>query len=441
MTTEKKTSKKTTDSIVNTDDRPIRWFGYFILLSTLGVFGGWSYYAPIASSSIAVGKVVVEDHRKTVQHFEGGIIKKLWVREGDKVKAGDLLITLDNTQFKAQVQILQGQYIVRTASSARLNAERRGNQRIDFTEILSIDDLRVQEAISDQQYLFNTRQKSYKGEIQLLEQRIEQIDSKMVGLQTQIESKQQLIYSYSGEITELEILLEEGFAEKPRVMELKRSHTRLHGEIAGLNAEIATSRMQQGEAKLQIFQTTKKYQADIALQLERVNAELFDIIERLHAEKARVKRTKILSPVAGSILNLEVNTQGGVIRAGEPILDIVPAGARLVIEARVVLQDIDKVSLGSEAKIRFSAFNSKTTPVMEATVTKLSMDSVTDEKTGEQYYAATLELTEEGREKLEDLVLISGMPAEVLIQTGERTVFQYLVKPATSMIAKAFTEE
>jgi epimerase transport system membrane fusion protein len=441
MTTSKKSTQKHTEMTVNTDDRPVRWLGYFILLSTLGIFGSWSYYAPIASSSIAVGKVTVEDHRQTVQHFEGGIIKTLWVKEGDKVSLGDLLITLDNTQFEAQVKVLQGQFIVRTASNLRLNAERRGQSQIDFSEILTLNDLRVQEAINDQRYLFRARQKSYNGEIDLLAQKIQQIDSKIKGLEIQKDSKQQLTRSFDSEIAELEILLEEGFTEKPRLMELKRSHTRVYGEIAGLNTEVITSQMSQGEAKLQILQTTKKYQADIAKQLEQINAELFDITERLYAERARVKRTKIKAPVGGIIIGLEVNTQGGVIRAGEPILDIVPEDADLVIEAKVKRMDIDKVFINSEAKIRFSAFNSKTTPTMEAVVIKLSPDSVTDPKTGDEYYEATLELTEEGLEKLDGLVLISGMPAEVLINTGERTVFEYLVKPATSMIANAFTEE
>ena len=441
MTTQKESKPAPSKSVVNTDDRPVRWLGYFILLSTLGIFGGWSYYAPIASSSIAIGKVTVEDHRQTVQHFEGGIIKKLWVKEGAKVNPGDLLITLDNTQFEAQVKVLQGQFIVRTASRSRLNAERRGQTHVDFSELLTLDDLRVQESINDQKYVLRTRQKSYNGEVSLLEQRIKQIDSKIAGLEKQKENKQALTRSFDSEIAELEILLEEGFTEKPRLMELKRSHTRVYGEIEGLSTEIISSRMLQGEAELQIVQTTQKYQADIAKQLEKVNAELFDITENLYAQKSRAKRTKIQAPVGGIIIGLKANTQGGVIRAGEPILDIVPEDADLVVEARVKPMDIDKVFINSEAEVRFSAFNSKTTPTMEATVTKLSPDSVTDQKTGEEYYEATLELTQEGRDKLGDLVLISGMPAEVLINTGERTLFQYLVKPATNMVARAFTEE
>ncbi|MDQ7089172.1 MAG: HlyD family type I secretion periplasmic adaptor subunit [Methylococcales bacterium] len=426
---------------IKSDDRPVRRLGYFILFFTLGIFGVWSAMAPIDSSSLATGVVKVKSHRKTVQHLEGGIVKNLWVKDGDKVSIGDRLITLDNTQFKAQVEILRGQFIVKSALNSRLKAERQQKNKIDFSALKKLNDVRVKDAIEGQAYIFKTRKNSYNGEIGLLRQRIKQLGSRVQGLIAQKGSKLTLTVSYKEEIKDLKELLKEGFADKQRLRELQRTHTSLYGEIASLKAEISSTQMQKGETELQIIQTKRKFQEEVAEQLERVNAELLDIGERLHAEEDRVTRTEIIAPENGIILGLEMHTEGGVIIAGRPILDIVPENAVLIIDAQVPLIDIDKVMVGSHAEIRFSAFSSKTTPTMEGVVQKLSADSLINEKTGFQYYQATIGLTKESQDKLGDLILISGMPAEVLINTGERTLFEYLVQPATNAMARSFIEE
>lgn len=441
MNTKLASKNNTTEIAINSDHRPVGRLGCLILLLTLGIFGGWSVYAPIDSSSLAQGIVTVKSHRKTVQHLEGGIVKTLWVKDGDKVETGDLLITLDDTLFKAQVEVLRGQLIVRSALNARLNAERRQRTRIDFKKLRNLKDNRAKEAIQGQQYIFKARKNSYNGEISLLKQRIEQLNSRVNGLMAEKESKQQLIVSYKEEIKDLKELLEEGFADKQRFRELQRNNTSLQGEIASLTAETATTRLQISETKLQIIQTKRKFQEDVAEQLETATAETFELTERLQAEQNRVIRTEIKAPVDGFILGLDIHTQGGVILAGKPILDIVPENEDLVIDAQVPLVDIDKVKIGSRAEVRFSAFKSKDTPTMEGIVQKLSADSILEEKKGYRYYQATIELTKESQDKLGDLVVISGMPAEVLINTGERTLFQYLVQPATDAIARSFIEE
>ncbi len=430
-----------TEIPVNANDKPVRRIGYLILFFTVGIFGVWSAVAPIDSSSLATGIVTVKSHRKTVQHLEGGIVKKLWVKDGDQVKTGDKLITLNNTQFKAQVEILQGQFIIRTALSARLTAERKQAKKIDFDKLNSLKDIRVNKAIQGQQGIFKTRKDSYNGEISLLKQRIQQLISKVKGLVAQTNSKRQLIISFAEEIKDLKELLKEGFADRQRLRDLERNHTSLYGEVASLTAEIASTKMQKVETKLQIIQTKRKFQEEVAGLLEKVNGELFDISERLRAEQDKVARTEIIAPVDGIILGLEMNTQGGVIIAGRPILNIIPENEDLVIDAQVLLVDIDNIKIGSVAEIRFSSFKSKTTPTMEGIVTKLSADSVTDEKQGFKYYQATIELTKESQDKLGNLVLIPGMPAEVLINTGERTLLEYLIQPATNAFARSLIEE
>lgn len=427
---------------VETNDKPIRTIGYIILLLTFGVFGIWSFVAPIDSSALAVGTVSVKNHRKTVQNLDGGIIKKLLVKDGDVVKAGDNLVILDDTQIKAQLDMLGGQFITQKSLSDRLHTEQDQLAKIKFSpELLAMGDERVKEAIEAQTHIFNSRRNTYNGEIKVLQQRIQQLNSKIMGLNAQKESKQRLVVSYGEEIDDLKELLAQGFADKQRLRDLERNHTVVNGEVATLTSEIASTQMQRGETELEILQTEKKFQEDVANQQEEANAQLFDITERLRAVKDKAAQTLIKAPVGGVIFNLSIYTEGGVISPGKPILDIVPENEDLIINAQVSPLDIDRIKIGSIAEVRFSSFNSKTTPTMEGMVSKVSADSFVNEKTGAQYYLANIDLTPDSQKKLGDLKLIPGMPAEVLINIGERTLFEYLMQPVTNAFARSFIEE
>lgn len=427
-----------------TDDRPIRKIGYLTLLLSFGIFGVWSYLAPIDSAVLAQGTVMVKDHRKTVQHLDGGIISKLLVKDGDRVKAGDELIKLDDTQIKAQYEMLRGQYVTQQTLNERLNAERDHLKRLQFSNELLLaakQDERVQEAMQVQKQNFDSRKNNHDGEIKVLQQRIQQLNSKIVGLNAQKASKQQLELSYRNEITDLKELLAEGFTDKQRLRDLERNHTMVTGEIATLASDIAGTQMQSGETELQILQIEQKFQEDVADQQEETTAQLFDINERLLAAADKQARTVIKAPIDGLVFNLSIYTEGGVIVAGKPILDIVPDHEDLIISAQVSSLDVDSVRIGAIAEVRFSAFNIKTTPSLDGSVSKLSADSFVNESTGAQYYLANVELTGESMQKLGDLKIISGMPAEVFINTGERTLFEYLMQPISDAFARAFIEE
>ncbi len=438
-------SKKETNPLdFATNDKPIRYIGYLILFVTLGIFGVWSFVAPIDSSVLAPGTITVKSHRKIVDSLEGGIVGQILVKEGDVVKAGDTLIVLDDTQIKAEKDVQQGQFIGLSAFSSRLIAERDKQSTISFApELTAIQDARVQEAIKGQEDIFMTRKKSHDGEINVLQQRIEQLNSRIVGLKAQQASKNQLRQSYSKEIAELKELLADGFVDKHRLNDLERNYTQLTGDVAQLSADMASSQMQIGEARIQILQTERKFQEDVARQLEEVNQHLYDTTEKLHAAEDREKRRKITAPVSGVVFNLTAHTVGGVIAPGRPILEIVPENEDLIIHAQVSTVDIDKVKIGLTAEIRFSAFKSKTTPTMEGKVLKVSADSLTNEATRMPYYLAVVQLDKASFDKLKanKLVLIPGMPADVLIKTGERTLFQYLVQPLTDAFARSFIEE
>jgi epimerase transport system membrane fusion protein len=229
--------------------------------------------------------------------------------------------------------------------------------------------------------------------------------------------------------------------DKQRLRELQRSQSRLMGEVAEHRAAIAQAEVEIGETRLQILQLNKQFTMEVADLLAQTQGKVYDLRERISAIEDRVRRTQINAPVAGVVLGMNTHTIGGVIRPGEPILDIVPESEELVVEARLSPRDIDRVAVGTEATIRFSAFKSATTPTIHAVVTNVSADRLVDEHTGASYYLARVEVNEEGNEKLGSLTLVAGMPAEVLIKTGERTLFQYLVQPATNAFARSMLED
>ncbi|MGR8999869.1 MAG: HlyD family type I secretion periplasmic adaptor subunit [Gammaproteobacteria bacterium] len=424
------------------DDRSVRNIGIIILICTFGILGTWGYLAPIDSAALAPGYVTVKSHRKTVQHLDGGIVSKLLAKDGDVVKKGDVLLILDGTEVKAQLEILRGQYITLSAQLARLKAERDQQDQIRFPDNLKdLSNPHIAEARQGENQIFIARKSTYQGEISVLKQRISQLNSKIKGLQGQRSSKQVLMKSYGEEAHDLKELLAEGFADKQRLRDIERSYALVTGEIAELTSEIAGNEMQIGETKLQILQLQKKFQEEVAGKLGEVQAQLYDVAQRLAATKDKVARIEIKSPANGRVLGLSVHNVGGVILPGKPILDIVPQKEELIIDAKVSPIDIDRVRVGLLAEVRFSAFKQALTPKVQGKVINLSADRLIDENSESSYYLAQIELTPDSYSKLGNLELLPGMPAEVLINTGERTVFEYLMQPITNAFARAFIED
>lgn len=426
---------------LETSDKKPRTLGLIILLVTFGIFGMWAAFAPLDSASLAPGVVGVKGKRKTVQHYEGGIVQEILVSDGQLVEAGQSLLILDKTQFGAELGVLRGQYFTALAQQTRLIAEREDKDSIEFIADLDSSDVRAEEAKRNEEQIFNARKSARMGEQAVLEQRIIQLKSQIGGLDALIKSQLELSESYKGEIEDLSALLEEGFVEKTRLMELQRSLARTQGEIADQRASIAQTEVRIGETQLEILQLNKKFKTEVVNQLAEVQAQVYDLKQRISAIQDRVERTVVKAPVAGKVLGLSAHTIGGVIQAGMPILDIVPEDQELIVEARVSPADIDRVEVGLEANIRFAAFQSQTTPMVLGRVTKISPDRLIDEETGQPYYSASIEVTKEGAETLAGLTLVPGMPADVLIKTGERTLLQYLVQPATNAMARSLIEE
>ncbi|EPN34802.1 HlyD family secretion protein [Pseudomonas syringae pv. actinidiae ICMP 18807] len=423
-----------------TSDRGIRRIGVAIVLVTFGLFGTWAALAPLGNAVYGTGVVMVQSYRKTVQHLEGGIVKELLARDGDTVHKDDPLIVLDDSQLRSQFESTRNQLISTQAREARLRAERDELPAIPPLTISGTDSQRAKEAIEGEEQVFRTRKNSRLTEISVQRERIGQLKQQIIGLRDMIRTKVSLEKSYSSEITELKDLLSQGFVDKQRLLEQERKLDMLKSEVSDHESTITKTQLQISETELQIIQLNKNFSSEVAKELSDVQAKVFDLQETASALEDRLSRIVIRAPEDGMVLDMKVHTIGGVVGPGTPLLDIVPESSELVVEAHVAINDIDRISIGKLTDVHFSAFNSATTPVIEGIVTRISADRLKDEA-GEPYYLVRVKLTEKGLKRLGDRKLQPGMPAEVLINAGERTMLQYLLKPASSVFIKSMIEE
>jgi membrane fusion protein, epimerase transport system len=438
MTSDAATIRLALEGIRN--DSAARRIGYYIVLLTFGVFGSWAALAPIDSAALASGVVMVENYRKTVQHLEGGIVRELKVREGDQVSRGDVLLILDSSSIATELEMLRSQLIAAEAQEARLLAERSGLEELSLPDKVQVN-ARLLEAWEGERQIFTARRNAQLGEVDLLEKTIVQLKEQGAGLHAVIHNKQSLLASHEEEIGDLQALLAEGFVDKMRLREHERNLARARAEIAEHQSAIAQAQLRIGEAQLQILQLNKRFASEVAGLLTQTQSRLFDLREQIGMLEERLERTTVRAPESGMVIGMNVHTVGGVIGAGAPLMDIVPVDEALVVEAHISPTDIDRVAPGKPADIRFSAFNSATTPVIQGVLTQVSADRLVDKQSGQPYYLGRVALTDEGRRMLGDLKLLPGMPAEVLINSGSRTLLQYLLQPAGNMMARAMNED
>lgn len=439
---------RTTDPLQPlTDDRRFRRLGFLVVLAIFGGLGTWGALAPLESAALAPAVVTVENYRKTVQHLEGGIIRSLRVRDGDSVVKDQVLITLEETQPRSQLEILRGQYFISAAREARLLAQRDGLKQVRYPVELTAAprDPRAEEAIRVQNQTFTVRMTAHEGEIALYRRQIEQLHAKARGLKAQIASLDRLVASFRQELDDFAALLKEGYTEKQKVRELERSLAQSEGQRGERVSDLAATELQINETELKIVQLTKELQREVAKELGEVQASLFELREKIQSLENTVARTVVRAPEPGMVLGLSVHTLGGVIEPGGKILDIVPKGEALIVEAKVSPQDIDRIHAGQRAEVRFSAFKSRETPKIEGKLVTVSADRLVDPHDPNQmpYYLARVAITPEGLKELarQKLDLVPGMPAEVLINTGSRTLFQYLVDPFVNTVARSLIED
>jgi epimerase transport system membrane fusion protein len=335
------------------------------------------------------------------------------------------------------------QRLMLTAQEARLLAERDRLPAVKYPLVAGLagDDPRVIEARQGQETLFRARRRAYEGEVSVLRQSVAQLRAQVAGLASVETSKTQLIASYDAEMKDLRELLAEGYADRQKLREFERNVATLKGEVAELQASAAAAQAKINEAELRMLQVDREFQTQVAADLGDVQAKLSDINERLGGASDRVDRAAVKAPVSGRVLRLAVHTIGGVVTPGQPILDIVPEREALVIEGRVSPADIDRVREGLDATIRFSGFSREIVPRVAGKVTNVSADRLVDDKTGASFFLARVEIDAADLERLRHVALQAGMPAEVMINTGSRTLLAYLWEPIGNSMARSFRED
>ncbi len=428
-------------NVLEADFNAPKRIGLMIAFVVFGVFGLWAALVPISGSAHAPGQVTVKSFKKPIQHLEGGIVKEVLVRDGDSVQTGDILVVMDNTQSLSQLGILNTQLKARLAVEARLIAQRDQLDAVVYPPELQTNDPAAQKEMDAQNRIFAARKTATAGEIAILQQRVEQLESRIGGLQALQRSKSQLASSFQEELKDIQSLLDEGFADKNRLRELERSYAATSGEAADLTANIASTRIQIGETRQEILQLQNRIQAEVAMQLSEVQTELQDVRERVTALTDIVARTEIRSPDSGVVNNLKVHTPESIVPAGSIIAEIVPQSDDLIIEAKVSPMDVDRIAVGREAQVHMTSLNGRTVPTLHGIVTSLSADSITDQATGVAFYHARLELTPQSFEDLRGQELLPGMPVDVAISTGSYTFFEYLLRPITDSMSRALRED
>jgi HlyD family secretion protein len=404
--------------------------------------GGWATTTSFSGAVVALGTLVVESDVKKVQHPTGGIVGRLFVREGDHVKAGDLLVQLDETTTRANLQIITDSLDEQTARKARLEAERDDTAKIDFSGFAGRgQEPKIIRLVKGEQNLFDFRRRSAEGQKSQLRERILQLREEIDGLSGQVIAKSREITLIMQELKGVRELWEKKLIPITRVTSLERDAARLEGEHGALQSSIAQSKGKISETELQILQVDQQIKTDVAKDLGEVRAKTTELEERKVAAEDQLKRIYIRAPQDGVVHQLTVHTVGGVISQGESIMLIVPDQDTLLVEARIPPPEIDQVHLHARAMLRFTSFNQRTTPTIEGEVVRVSADISQDQKTGQSYYTIRIAFAETELRRLGQVSLVPGMPVETFIQTDERTVISYLLKPVHDQVTRAFREK
>ena len=425
----------------NADLNAHKRLGVLLFVALFGFGGIWASTAPIDGAALAPGVVTVRPYSSVVQHVEGGIINDIFVENGESVEQGEPILELDRTQSLAGLEIANSEFIALRALEIRLIAERDVHETLDYpVEFLALGN-KAEVETEAQIEIFNARRSAFEGSIEVLGQRIEQLRSQIVGLKALKDSKDELAKSFQEELEDIRALLDQGFADKNRLRALERNVATFKGEAAELLASISSTEVQIGETQLQIIQQEREFQNNVVTELSAVQTNVSSAIERVTANEDIVSRKVVRAPESGLVNGLQVHTIGGVITAGMRIVDIVPQEEDLIIEAQVTPGDIDRVEVGQRATIRFSSFGMGTVPTISGEVINISADSMVNESTLLSYYLARVEVSPDSLNSLGDLALMPGMPAEVFVATGSRTLVEYLMKPFSNAMARGLRED
>jgi HlyD family secretion protein len=417
--------------------------GLRILLVAGVLGGGWFFFVPLAGAVVVPGNLVVQSNVKTIQHPTGGVVAEIKVKNGDRINAGDLLVRLDATQAQASLEMVNKQLVEFRAKMARLIAERDDLPQLTIPPELASrpDDETVNSLLASEQSLFKARSSARKSQKDLLQSRVAQLNEEVSGLQVQVDSRAKQLELIQGELAGVQDLYDKRLVPLTRLTSLQREAARLDGERGQLLSSIAETKSKIGEAELQIVRIDQDFRTDVVKDLGDAQGKEAELVQRGVAARDLLDRIEIRAPTSGVIHQMAVHTIGGVIKAGDSIMEIVPDSEDLQVEARLQPQDIDHVRTGQTAFVRFSAFNVRTTPQLTGIVSYVSADTSHDQQTNAPFFSVRVTLPDDERRRLADLQLVPGMPAEVFMQTGSRTMVSYIFKPIAEQMRRAFVEQ
>lgn len=414
----------------------------FLSLGLFGGLGSWAAIAPLRTAIVASGEFKVLGDRQIVQHLEGGIVSGIFVQEGGVVKEGDLLATLQDTRVKAQLGILRGQLASALAQEIRSAAEFSQLDALELTEEftrLIEEDPSMIEVFNTQKNIFDSNMRSDAGQEAILQDRINQLDEQIDGTMRRVKSLEQQMELVASETKDLTELFEKGLVTKGRYVNRLQAESQIFGDLGTTEAQVQSLLQQKSEIRERVIHVRRERMRIVTAERQAIQDRVYDIRQRIAAMLDVRERLSIRAPISGRIVGLDINTIGEVIESGQKLLDIVPADSSFFIEARVRPSDIDEVVTGGEARVRLTAYSFRTTPVVTGTVTNVSADSFVDETDGSSYYNITVLVPDEKLKDMANVDIVPGMPAQVLVSTGEQTLLTYMLDPVIGGLGTAFT--
>jgi HlyD family secretion protein len=423
--------------------RAVTLAGNLLILCFVLGLGTWSGFAPLESAAVASGVVESETSRKTIQHLEGGIIRKILVADGDAVRAGQTLISLEDTKARAEVQSLQGQFWDATAREARLQAEQHGQERVSFpAKLVTMQDESppIAAVLAAQQGIFETRRQVFQSQAAVNREKRSQVEKEIEGLRAQESAASRRVEIVREEAATVAMLVDKGLERRPRLLNLQREMADIEGRRGEIVAQISRAGQVINESEATLLKLESDRQNEIAQSLREAQNQIFQIRERLQAADDQLLRTAVRAPEDGVVTELRIHTVGGVIGAGAPLMDLVPSQDRLIVTARVRPEDIDVVHPGLSADVNLLPYNQRRVPRIQGTVTHVSADRLVDKRTDQPYYAAKIRVHQRIA-GIDGVQIIPGMPAQVFIKTGRGTVAFYALRPLLDSFNNAFHED
>jgi epimerase transport system membrane fusion protein len=424
------------------DPRPLVRAGLIVIAATALGFGGWAALAPLSGAVIAPGFVKIDLNRKVVQHQEGGIVREIRVRDGDRVQQGQTVVVLEDVRVDATVDTLSTQLVAERAKSARLAAEAAYAAKPAFpADILRREnELKVTETLERERALFQTRRAGVESQVALLRRQIREIEGEAAALNDQLAAEARALALQREELKANEDLLRQNYVQKTRVLTLQRAVAEYEARHSEHRAELAKARQRSSELDLRIVAAQNAYKQTAIDEMKDATAKIFDLEERLRPSRDAAERQQVLAPISGEVVGLRVFTPGAVVGPRDVLMEVVPDEKVLIVEARIRPEDINYVRAGSAADIRLTAYKQRTTPLVEGAVTYVSGDRLVDEQTKQPYYVVHVNVAADSLAQAGDLRMQAGMPAEIFIRTDSRTALDYLLAPATAYFRRAARE-